>query len=107
MRAPHLSPPIKIFVFPACVCFICLCYYVFTGRGDYMEILEIQRGGEMPKPRVVYSYPYEGMEVGDSFAVPKEARQKVANANYRASKRLGYKFVSKTEGEMLRVWRVA
>jgi len=71
-----------------------------------MEILEIQRGGEMPKPRVVYSYPYEGMEVGDSFAVPKEARQKVANANYRASKRLGYKFVSKTEGEMLRVWRV-
>ena len=72
-----------------------------------MEILEIQRGGEMPKPRVVYSYPYESMEVGDSFVVPKEARQKVANATYRASKRLGYKFTSKAEGEHLRIWRIA
>ena len=72
-----------------------------------MEILAIQRGGDVPKPRVVYSYPYASMEVGDSFVVPKESRQKVANATYRASKRLGYKFTSKSEGEFLRIWRVS
>ena len=61
---------------------------------------------EMPKPRVVYAYPYEDMEVGDSFVVPVSHRQQVYNANCRASKRLGFKFTSRTEGEMVRVWRV-
>ena len=74
---------------------------------DYMEILEIQKGSVLPMPRVVYAYPYEEMEVGDSFTVPVQARAKVLNANYRASKRLGYKFASKAEGDNLRVWRVA
>ena len=72
-----------------------------------MEILEIQKGMLLPSPRVVYAYPYEIMEVGDSFTVPVVARAKVLNANYRASKKLGFKFSSKSEGELLRVWRVA
>jgi hypothetical protein len=72
-----------------------------------MEILEIEKGNLLPAPRVVYAYPYEEMEVGDSFAVPASARAKVLNANYRASKRLGYRFSSKTEGEYLRVWRIS
>lgn len=72
-----------------------------------MEVIEIERGIGMPKPRVVYAYPYEEMEVGDSFLVPADARAKVLNANYRAGKRLGRKFQAKTEGEQLRVWRVA
>jgi len=72
-----------------------------------MEILEIQKGMLLPSPRVVYAYPYESMEVGDSFTVPVVARAKVLNANYRASKKLGFKFSSKSEGELLRVWRIA
>ena len=56
---------------------------------------------------MVYAYPYESMEVGDSFTVPVIARAKVLNANYRASKKLGFKFSSKSEGELLRVWRIA
>ena len=59
----------------------------------------------LPKPRVVYAYPYEDMEVGDSFVVPVSHRQQVYNANCRATKRLGYKFTSRTEGEFVRVWR--
>jgi hypothetical protein len=47
------------------------------------------------------------MEVGDSFTVPVTARAKVLNANYRASKRLGFKFSSKSEGDVLRVWSVS
>ena len=45
------------------------------------------------------------MEVGDSFVVPLMARAKVLNANYRAGKRLGRVFTSKTEGDVVRVWR--
>ena len=71
-----------------------------------MEVIELERGIGMPTPRVVYSYPYEEMDVGDSFTVPVSARQKVLNANYRASKRLGLKFMAKTEGGVVRVWRV-
>jgi len=65
----------------------------------------MESGIQMPKPRVVYAYPYEEMEVGDSFVVPLEARAKVLNANYRAGKRLGRVFTAKTEGEQVRVWR--
>ena len=72
-----------------------------------MEVIEVERGIDMPMPRVVYSYPYEDMDVGDSFTVPVSARQKVLNANYRASRRLGCRYTAKTEGEVIRVWRVA
>lgn len=72
-----------------------------------MEVIGLERGIGMPTPRVVYAYPYEEMDVGDSFTVPVAARQKVLNANYRASKRLGLKFMAKTEGTVVRVWRVA
>ncbi len=68
--------------------------------------IEVVRGVSAPMPRVVYAYPYEEMEVGDSFVVPVAARQKVLNANYRAGKRLGRKFVARAEGGNLRVWRV-
>jgi hypothetical protein len=67
----------------------------------------IEVGVPAPKMRVVYAYPYEDMDVGDSFAVPLEARAKVLNANYRAGKRLGRVFTAKTEGEQVRVWRTA
>ena len=72
-----------------------------------MEVIQVERGIELPKPRVVFAYPYEGMDVGDSFVVPLSARAKVLNANYRASKRLGMRFQAKTDGEVIRVWRVA
>jgi hypothetical protein len=76
-------------------------------RGVEMAIqeIELERGIEMPSVRVVYAYPYEEMDVGDSFTVPVSARQKVLNANYRAAKRLGCGFTAKTEGEVIRVWR--
>jgi len=70
-----------------------------------IQEIELERGIEMPTVRVVYSYPYEEMDVGDSFTVPVSARQKVLNANYRAAKRLGCGFTAKTEGEFIRVWR--
>ena len=78
-------------------------------RGVEMAIQEIglERGIGMPKARVVYAYPYDEMDVGDSFVVPVEARAKVLNANYRAGRRLGLRFMAKTEGNVIRVWRTA
>ena len=67
----------------------------------------IESGVPAPKVRVVYAYPYEDMEVGDSFTVPLSARAKVLNANYRAGKRLGRYFAARTEGETVRVWRMS
>jgi hypothetical protein len=72
-----------------------------------MVELEVSRRVPLPKVRRVYSYPYSKLEIGDSFAVPKEDRAKVLNANYRASKRLGYKFSARTVGDVVRVWRTA
>ena len=69
--------------------------------------LVLESGVQMPKPRVVYAYPYEEMDVGDSFCVPLGARAKVLNANYRAGKRLGRVFTAKTEKDVVRVWRTA
>jgi hypothetical protein len=69
--------------------------------------IEVEVGVPAPKMRVVYAYPYEDMDVGDSFCVPLDARAKVLNANYRAGKRLGRVFTAKTEGEQVRVWRTA
>lgn len=70
------------------------------------EEIVVERGVGMPSPRVVYAYPYEVMDVGDSFTVPVVARQKVLNANWRAGKRLGMRFEARTEGENVRIWRV-
>ena len=74
-----------------------------------VDMLEIEReqGYAMPTPRVVYAYPYESMDIGDSFAVPVVARAKVLNANYRAGKRLKKVFIARTEGEIVRIWRIA
>ena len=71
-----------------------------------IQAIEVSKGVDLPKPRVVFAYPYGDMEVGDSFVVPVEHRAKVLNANYRAGRRLGRKFVARAEGENLRVWRV-
>ena len=73
-----------------------------------MQIAEIEKesGVRMPSPRVMYAYPYDEMEVGDSFVVPVSARVRVLNANWRAGKRLGWRFEARTEGEVVRVWRV-
>ena len=71
-----------------------------------IEAIEKEVGVALPKLRVVYAYPYEGMAIGDSFAVPVGARAKVLNANYRAGKRLSMKFVARTEGDVVRVWRI-
>jgi hypothetical protein len=69
--------------------------------------LTIEKSIAIPSKREIFKYPYLEMEVGDSFTAPKAARAKVLNANYRASKSLGIELTARTEGELIRVWRVS
>jgi hypothetical protein len=71
-----------------------------------MEAIQVESGVALPAVRVVYRYPYGQMKVGDSFTVPRSARAKVLNANFRASKRFGMTFTSKADGDLVRVWRL-
>lgn len=70
-----------------------------------MMTINLEKSVPMPVLRKVYKYPYETMDVGDSFTVPVADRARVLNANYRASKTLGIKLQAKTQGDLVRVWR--
>jgi hypothetical protein len=59
-----------------------------------------------PIYRERHRYPHARMKVGESFCVPVANRNAVVNANGRAGKRLGMVFVSRTEGDVVRTWRV-
>jgi hypothetical protein len=61
---------------------------------------------DIPIPRV-YSYPYDDLEVGDSFLVEGKSIHNVCNMNTRASKRLGYTLVARKVEGGIRVWRTA
>ena len=68
---------------------------------------EIERGVPMPKLR--NKYPFEHMDVGDSFLVPADMKDEIKTISSAASyagKQLKFKFVTKTVDEGVRVWRV-
>lgn len=71
--------------------------------GIDMISIEISRDVPLPEPR--RRYPYVEMEVGESFFVPTGSLQVVCNANYRAGKRLGRRFIARKEVGGVRVWR--
>lgn len=69
--------------------------------------IRVEKGVALPLERVERKYPHEDMEVGDSFFLVGISMQVVLNANWRAGKRLGWRFTARKEGEGIRVWRVA
>ena len=69
-----------------------------------MISLDVEKGIPLPAERK--RYPYKDMDVGDSFIVYGGKMQVVCNANYRAFKKLGFKFIARCEPEGVRVWRV-
>jgi hypothetical protein len=69
--------------------------------------IRVEKGVALPMARVDRKYPHEEMEVGDSFLIADVSMQVVLNANWRASKKLGWKFAARKEGEGIRVWRTA
>ena len=70
-------------------------------------MIAIEKHHSMPQARVRNSYPFKEMEVGDSFHVEGVSMQVVLNANYRAGKQLGAKFIARKDDKGIRVWRIS
>lgn len=78
--------------------------FILLIGGNMVNSVEIIKGVIPPEPK--RRYPYSKMDVNDSFFVEGGKLQLICNYNYRASKRLGYKFMARQEKDGIRVWRV-
>lgn len=73
--------------------------------------MQIEKGIPVHDPRASANvgrrkYPWDEMEVGDSFHAPASANSvRTAAANY--SKKTGREFVVRKEGDGARAWRTA
>jgi hypothetical protein len=70
------------------------------------QMYEISKDVPMPAPLKRHNYPYEQLQVGESFWVGEHTVQKISNLNNRKSKQLGRRFICRKEDEGYRVWRV-
>ena len=76
-------------------------------REMYMtDILGIEKDVPLTIKIRRYTYPYKDMDVGDSFFVADGKLPTINNANYRASKVLGWKFSARKQDGGIRVWRI-
>ena len=75
------------------------------------KMIAVDKSVPMPERKagknVGMNYPYEQMDVGDSFHVEGVNLQVVLNANYRAGKQLGMKFIARKDDKGIRVWRIS
>lgn len=51
-------------------------------------------------------YPWHDLKAGDSFTVPYEERFKVRVSASRWGKRYGQVYVTRKEGDHIRIWRI-
>lgn len=70
------------------------------------SVYEITKAVPIPAPIKRHNYPYEQLQVGESFWVAGVTMQALCNSNRRQSKRLDRKFVCRKEKDGVRVWRV-
>lgn len=69
-------------------------------------MIQIEKNIPLPPEKKRNTYPYKSMDIGESFLVTEGKMQIVCNANYRASKAMGMKFIARKEGNGVRVWRI-
>ena len=71
------------------------------------QVYEITKKVPIPQPLKKHNYPYEQLQVGESFWVSGVRMQALCNINRRHGKRLNRQFVCRKEGDGVRIWRVA
>jgi hypothetical protein len=76
-------------------------------KGEVQMNIAIDKNIPIPPEKKRNVYPYKEMGIGESFVVPSAKIQIVCNANYRAGKVSGKKFIARREGDGVRVWRTA
>jgi hypothetical protein len=76
--------------------------------------IKIDKGVPLPdfrlragRPHGTTIYPWETMEIGDSFAVPKRAQKNFGRQTTTAARKYGRKFALRKHGDGYRCWRIA
>lgn len=54
-----------------------------------------------------YKYPWQEMQVGDSFLVADKTIQSMSSVANRAAARFGFKFSCRSTDEGVRIWRIS
>ena len=70
------------------------------------QVYEITKAVPIPEPIKRHNYPYEMLQVGESFWVTGVSMQALCNSNRRQAKRLDRKFICRKEKNGVRIWRV-
>jgi hypothetical protein len=73
-----------------------------------MEPVVVEKNVPIPGRRVAILFPFEKMNVGDSFLIPEGKRSAVAYQiqAYRSANP-GAKFITRVIGTQIRCWRIA
>jgi hypothetical protein len=66
----------------------------------------VEKGLPVPGPTMPCKYPWDQMEVGDSFFVEGGSVTTLGASAYSAAKRLGWKFTTRTVPGGARSWRI-
>jgi hypothetical protein len=71
-----------------------------------MNAIKIE--SNIPAPATIRrrKYPFDEMKVGDSFYVSGRRPVEIGGSKLMATKRTGFEFACRTEGDGARVWRV-
>ena len=93
MRDPQLTPPQKK-------------YGILVLYEWERAMIEINKGIPVPISRIRRAYPYDVMDIGDSFHVEEVSLPVMCNSNWRNGKKLGMKFIAAKDEKGIRVWRI-
>ena len=105
LGAPLPSPPQGIFCFPNYLKYVCV-YDEYIDNMEMYEMFKLERGLDIPDRKTGPKYPYEQLELGDSFYLEGGDLSKLCNANYREWRRTGKKYTARKVENGVRVWRI-
>ena len=66
----------------------------------------IEKGIDVPELRGYHRYPFQDMEIGDSFFIPKMKIAQVGTLVARAKRAYNMNFMSRTVEGGVRTWRI-
>jgi hypothetical protein len=99
------SPPQRKTAFPAYLKYL-FVYDEYIDNMEMYEMFTLERGLDIPERKTGPKYPYDQLELGDSFYLEGGDLSKLCNANYREWRRTGKKFTARKVENGVRVWRI-
>jgi hypothetical protein len=105
LGAPLPSPPQGKFTIPTYLKYL-FVYDEYIDNMEMYEMFTLERGLAIPERKTSPKYPYEQLELGDSFYIQDGDLAKLCNANYREWRRTGKKYTARKVDKGVRVWRI-